>query len=556
MPTYQSPGVYRQEKFLKPKPALPTGVPGFVGFADEKGAELGETRVALESLPEGLVFPQALSPELQKYISYDTSSKQLVCYGMMTTSGYRELWNLSAVDAFRKAVTGLYQKTQQATRVSLENLPEGLVFPDALSTELQKYISYDYDASSKQLVCDGIMTTAVYGDLWKLSATDPFRWNLPATVAFRKAIKGLYQKSQKALNLPVALYRKDEFTAHFKSLPPENSFLEDAVNGFFDNGGVTCYVVHADPTEEPKEALVAALEALSPLEDLDLVAVPDAMTLLLPDGKFDTESVLEVQKQVLAYCTDLGDRFAVLDAIRTGSPDTLLNEQGNKLRKEPESFVDEKGRQREKKAMNGALYYPWITTSTNPVRTVPPCGHVAGIYARTDGKAGVHKAPANEALLGVIDLDSPIDNKIQDQLNPNNINCLRAFPGRGIRVWGARTLSWEDNWKYVNVRRLVLTLRRWIDANMAWAAFEPNTPRLWLRIQRELGGRLSKLWQEGALKGQTAGEAFYVKCDAETNPADGREAGQVATEIGLAPSTPAEFIVVRVTHRAGTTELD
>ena len=458
MSAYQSPGVYRQEAFLKPKPVLPTGVPAFVGFADEAGAGSGETRVALESLPEGLVFPDALTAELQKYISYDGSGKQLVCNGIMTTSGYHELWNLSAADAFRKAVKGLYQKTQQA------------------------------------------------------------------------------------LNQPVALHRKEEFAINFASLPPEKSFLADAVNGFFDNGGVSCYVVHADPTEEAKEALVAALKSLAPLDDLDLVAVPDAMTLEVQDAEF-------VQQAALAHCAEQADRFAILDAARVDSrsPDAV-----SELSAQAAALIAGLA-----EPVSGALYYPWITiTSGTTVRTIPPCGHVAGIYARTDGKAGVHKAPANEELRGVIDLDSPIDNKIQDQLNPRNINCLRAFPGRGIRVWGARTLSREENWKYVNVRRLVLTLRRWIDANMTWAAFEPNTPRLWIRIQRELGGRLNKLWQVGALKGQTSGEAYYVKCDAETNPADAREAGQVVTEIGLAPSIPAEFIVVRITHRAGTTELD
>ena len=154
----------------------------------------------------------------------------------------------------------------------------------------------------------------------------------------------------------------------------------------------------------------------------------------------------------------------------------------------------------------------------------------------------------------MLDLETGIDNSIQDQLNPEGVNCLRAFPGRGIRVWGARTLSRDPNWRYVSVRRLFLTLRRWIDLNMAWATFEPNEPRLWVRIQRELTVYLTKLLRDGALKGATPEQAFFVKCDVETNPPELREVGQVVTEIGLAPLAPAEFIVVRIIHRAGAAE--
>src|SRR5262249_37557281 len=128
-------------------------------------------------------------------------------------------------------------------------------------------------------------------------------------------------------------------------------------------------------------------------------------------------------------------------------------------------------------------------------------------------------------------------------------------PSRGIRVWGARTLSVDPAWRYLNVRRLVLTTLRWIDANMIWATFEPNVPALWARIQRELSTYLRALWRAGALRGDSESEAFYVKCDAELNPPDTREVGEVVTEIGLAPTVPAEFIVINVQHRAGTTEL-
>jgi len=152
--------------------------------------------------------------------------------------------------------------------------------------------------------------------------------------------------------------------------------------------------------------------------------------------------------------------------------------------------------------VNGALYYPWLIPSSKR-GSIPPCGHVAGIYRRSDAKTGVFKAPANEEVFGVLDLETQIDNRVQDRLNPARVNCLRAFPGRGIRVWGARTVGSvppDPHWLYVNVRRLFLTVRRWIDFNMGWTTFEPNDPRLWVRIDRELTAFFTKLLRDGALK--------------------------------------------------------
>jgi len=339
-------------------------------------------------------------------------------------------------------------------------------------------------------------------------------------------------------NQPVALHRKEEFAALFVSRP--ESYLADVVNGFFDNGGVRCYVTRANPDGDRTAALQNAIVALAPLNDLDLVAAPDAMSLRLANDNPDVSAITQVQRQMLAHCAEQGDRLAILDALPGRVADGVLAQRASLTLGQAEP-------------VNGALYYPWLSVVGG--RLTPPCGHVAGVFARSDGRVGVFKAPANEEVFGVIDLETVIDNSIQDQLNPEGVNCLRAFPGRGIRVWGARTLSRDPNWRYVSVRRLFLTLRRWIDLNMAWAAFEPNEPRLWVRIQRELTTYLTKLLSDGALKGATPKQAFFVKCDTETNPPGLREVGQVVTEIGLAPLAPAEFIVVRIIHRAGVTEV-
>ena len=333
-----------------------------------------------------------------------------------------------------------------------------------------------------------------------------------------------------AVNVPVALQRKEEFAALFESLP--GSFLGDAVVGFFDNGGERCHVVRADPAGAPVAALTEALASLGALTDVDLVAVPDAV------GLADEDLTLLVQREVLAHCAVHGDRMALLDGFRGATPDAVVAQR---------SAITLGGAE----PVSGALYYPWVRIAAGGggVRPVPPCGHVAGIVARTDARVGVFKAPANEEVLGILDLDATVDDAVQDVLNPEGINCLRAFPGRAIRVWGARTLSRQPEWLYVNVRRLFLTLRRWIDFNMAWATFEPNTPRLWVRIRRELTAYLTTLWRDGGLLGEVPEQAFYVKCDGETNPPQLREQGSVVTEIGLAPGAPAEFVVVRIIHR-------
>lgn len=342
------------------------------------------------------------------------------------------------------------------------------------------------------------------------------------------------------LNQPVALSRKEDFSTWFSS--GSGSFLADVVAGFFDNGGARCYVVAADPGTNPVQGLVNAIAALAPLEDMDLVAVPDASKLMTFDNKLDKQSIARVQAAMLAHCAEQGNRFAILDSLPGASVDDVMDQCRQLVVGQQEP-------------LNGALYYPWLVTSSS-VNPVPPCGHVAGIYGRSDAQTGVFKAPANEEIFGVLDLEVQIDNSIQDKLNPARINCLRAFPGRGIRVWGARTIGTvpsDLDWLYVNVRRLFLTVRRWIDLNMGWATFEPNDSRLWVRISRELTTFLSRLQRDGALQGATPAEAFFVKCDAENNPPEVRDLGQVIIEIGLAPLAPAEFIIVRIVRLAGGT---
>jgi len=199
-----------------------------------------------------------------------------------------------------------------------------------------------------------------------------------------------------------------------------------------------------------------------------------------------------------------------------------------------------------------AYYFPWIQVfdpvSNAPVYT-PPSGHVAGIYARVDNQRGVHKAPANEPVIGALGLKYSISKAQQDGLNPPGVDCIRNLNGN-ITVWGARTLGGDANadLKYINVRRTLLFIRKSIDEGTQWVVFEPNEPGLWQKITRNITAFLTNVWRSGALFGTTAQEAFYVRCDAETNPPELRDIGEVVTEIGVAIVRPAEFVIFRISQ--------
>lgn len=321
-----------------------------------------------------------------------------------------------------------------------------------------------------------------------------------------------------------------QFEAAYGDVAPFG-FLTYAVRGFFENLGPLCYVqLICFEKDSISEALQMGLSTLEAYDDFDLVCVPDIMW---SQTDKDIDPVRDMQTSVIEHCNRLGNRFAILDSLPLATQPQILAQR--------QQLISE----------NAALYYPWVEMRNGPGATdrfVPPCGHVAGVFARTDLTVGVHKAPANELLQGVVNLAVNLNNDQQGPLNDLGVNCLRAFPRRGIRVWGARTLSHDLNWRYVNVRRIFLTAIRWIERNMLDVVFEPQGPQLWARIVHDLTAYLTDLFEHGAFAGLNVSTSFYVKCDAETNPPEVQEAGQVVTEIGLAPAAPAEFIVVRIIH--------
>src|SRR6476646_9702910 len=281
---------------------------------------------------------------------------------------------------------------------------------------------------------------------------------------------------------------------------------------------------------------------LEAVDEITMICVPDLMSAY-QQGAIDLETVQAVQLAMIAHCELMGNRMAILD------PPPGLNVQQIKEWRMDKAGYDSK---------YAALYWPWIKAA-DPASGknifMPPSGFMAGIWGRNDDTRGVHKAPANEVVRGAISLEVQLTKNEHDLPNPVGINCLRSFPGRGIRVWGARTLSSDPAWKYLNVRRLFNFLEESILAGTNWVVFEPNDVALWARIRRTISAFLVMQWRAGALVGQTPDEAFYVKCDEETNPAEGIDAGQVVCEIGVAPVKPAEFVIFRLSQYSGGTSL-
>jgi uncharacterized protein len=283
------------------------------------------------------------------------------------------------------------------------------------------------------------------------------------------------------------------------------------------------------------------INGLAVADDVTMVLVPDLVTAATKeDGSLDLNLWKAVQTALISHCEQNGNRMAVLDAPPGMNPQQIKEWRGEV------AMYD---------SAYAALYYPWIKVE-NPIGSngnaevfIPPSGHVAGVWARTDETRGVWKAPANDTMRGVLDIERTITQNEQSLLNPIGINCIRPFGTRGIRIWGARTLASDSDWRYINVRRLFNMIEATILEGTQYAVFEPNDMSLWEGVSRTLTAFLRGLWSAGALFGATADQAFYVKCDAETNPPESIDEGKLIVEVGIAPVKPAEFVVFRISQQ-------
>jgi phage tail sheath protein FI len=329
---------------------------------------------------------------------------------------------------------------------------------------------------------------------------------------------------------------------------PKSTPLVHAVRGFFENGGGRVFIVGLGEASD----LQAGLDRLKSEDDVQIVVAP---------GFTDYASYDAIE----SHCMNMGDRVAILDGPEKVDDLQRLTKIGSGVAAPAGEPAAGGGRARAAKPAEGvgpprqkdgyaAIYYPWIyvkdvlNPKAEPV-SVPPSGHIAGIYARSDATRGVHKAPANEAVMGALGVTHRLDREQQKLLNPEGVNAIRQFADEGILVWGARTVAPRGSeFVYVNVRRLTNMIKESIRRSTRWIVFEPNDERLWGLIKRDLEAFLLTVWRDGALRGTTPEQAFFVKCDADTNPKEKIDLGELTALIGISPVKPAEFVVFEISQ--------
>jgi phage tail sheath protein FI len=548
MPQYLSPGVYVEEvpSAVKPIAGVSTSTAGFIGI-----------------VAENLAVPPTFSRRTQRIEKADGSTQtfDLDAYPVVTTPDTYEV----RVGNQHVAATLNNKITEEKSQVNLfEAPPKGAVITVEYTVDARRGVEIG-DASKTKFTLATKGLPVVTDPNWfniaigeNAAGAKRYEARIDNTIADNGTIIPVAtiteeikddQKSKKVFadfrtfqpfkptvsaNVAKLCTNFTEYKTAFGdfSLDPNHRQLTHAVYGFFNNGGTRCYVVRMTKEEDIR----AALDALALVDDISLVAAPG----------FTSN---KTRTAIVTHCEEMGNRFAILDGPAT--TDTLQNLTvvgGTGLMPGRTDYA--------------AWYFPWIKVF-DPVAeryagvpdgliSTPPSGHIAGVYARVDDERGVHKAPANETIRGALDVTQRLSKAHQDGLNPKGVNCIRVL-NDNILIWGARTVGGDLNTdlKYINVRRTLLFLRESIDRGTQWVVFEPNSPALWQRITRSVTGFLMNVWRTGALFGDTPAQAFYVKCDKETNPQSSIDAGQVITEIGVAIVRPAEFVIFRISQMAG-----
>jgi phage tail sheath protein FI len=519
--TYLAPGVYVEEvpSLQQPIAGVGTNTVGFIGVVPD------DIQVAVPNE------------------NYDPTIAKALAGGATATAA-----EVQRLEAEVRALEERRNNSQRALDEATAKLGTDLAAPERTRTERER------DRSTRELAQIAREIERLNRDIKKITnpqtvadAVRPYRLE-------RVQIDVEPGDAKLCTNFTEYVARFGTFSADDPNAAPGTALhaghraLTHAVYGFFNNGGTRCFVarVRTDNAAEIDRALTE-------FESIDAIAIVAAPGLTGTD----------VWNRLVTHCELMEDRFAILDsAAAVESPDgdldiTLLNyDTANNLLP---------GRSK-----NAAFYFPHVHVidpskqlqDQDPVRNiplkargrvcVPPSGHIAGLYARVDVQRGVHKAPANEVLRGAVEVKYYIGKPKQELLNPQGVNCIRNLNGN-IIVYGARTVGGDRNaeWKYVNVRRTFLYIKESIDEGTQWAVFEPNDEKLWGKLKLNVGAFLTNVWRSGALFGSTADQAFFVKCDAENNPVEVRELGQVVIEVGVAIVRPAEFVIFRITQWAG-----
>ncbi len=547
MPEYLSPGVYVEEVDRGPKPieGVGTAMAAFVGFTEK--AELVreiDGEIVVEDLlnkPQLVTNWTQFSERFGGFVP-GVSLPQSV-YGYFTNGGSRcyvvSVRTFPRAEATLMNVSGKPAITARARQAGAEGMKMRLRIADVAalpaSTKKADDGKGDKDGGDKAAPADEggnsftlhVEKEALTGGWKTLETLNDVKVQTMA-VEGKKQVALAYRNNK----LPqfVELIVMEEANTLAKAMPREQ---EQALN-------IDKKLLPAPQASEFRGDVSErkGVEGLEVLDDVTMVVVPDLMTTM-PGEKIDIDMVKAVQTMMIAHCERLGDRVAILDA-----PPDLSPQEVKKWRMDVTGFD----------SSYAAMYYPWIKVmdpATDKVVALPSSGHIAGVWARNDNTRGVHKAPANEVVQGAVGLAYQTTKGEQDTLNPIGVNCIRGFPGRGIRVWGARTLSSNPSWRYINVRRLFNYVEKSIEGGTQWVVFEPNDRKLWARVKRDASAFLRTVWRDGALFGASPSEAFYVKVDDELNPPESRDLGRLVIEIGLAPVKPAEFVIFRISQWAG-----
>ncbi len=358
-----------------------------------------------------------------------------------------------------------------------------------------------------------------------------FRTGVPAFLGYAEHVPGA--------SGPVLLTRAAQLRDHLRGVA-DDGLLVPAIRGFFDAGGRRCFVLPIAPPAGHAGHL-EAVRQLGELDEVDLVCAPDLLRPFVehtgPGAPLD--ALVATQAELVRRGAEHRCLTIVDAPPRRAQAETHARALRAALGAAGPGFL-----------RDAALYFPWVRAPDSS-RFTPPSGHVAGTIARLDELEGVHRAPAGLELGGVCDLGVVVDDATQLTLSELGVNCIRAFRGRGLRIWGARTLTPDETWRPISVRRLMSTIGRWLALRLADFAFEANDAMTWNRLAREVGSYLDGLHASGALRGRVPAEAYFIKCDAENNPPEVRDAGMLVAEIGVAPLVPQEFIALRLIQRGG-----
>jgi len=491
MATYLSPGVYVEEKpsEIKPIAGVGTSTAGFIGF-----------------FGDDIKIPKR-NPR------YDPTLNEVVAPPLSSTPDTAK-GEITRVDA------GVYTVRDASTRTEYSSDPTTVVEPGLARRDR---VNYTLNAEGTTLATIRKLLPVPAPALGPVAGNETF------------VLESFIPRPAGEVVLCTNFTEFRQAFGDF-SIDPGQSNLAHGVYGFFLNGGTRVWVAR----ERERSQINHVLGKFEGIDEIALVVAPGACDQ-------------EIHEALLSHCEKLGERFAILDTPKeVGSHETPEVQQ---LMSGDRSFVP-------RDSNYGAVYFPWIEVSDPATKlqkpkesgrlSIAPSGHIAGIYARVDQERGVHKAPANETVRGALDLRYYISKAHQESLNPLGVNCIRDING-AIRVWGARTIGGDrqNEWKYINIRRTFLYLRESIDEGTQWVVFEPNDRMLWGKIIRNVSAFLYNVWRDGALFGSTAQEAFYVKCDDETNPPSIREQGQVVTEVGVALTRPAEFVIFHISQWGG-----